>query len=107
MAKTKGREEKKEKKQGAKEEKKKQENRQEEIKKLTAEGTLPVEADVAAKVAAGEEITAKQRAEAMPLLMGQAAAAISSTQPAKQIMEEMVAGAVRTLRTRHAQLSRL
>ena len=59
------------------------------------------------KIEAGEEITAKMRAELQPLLMGQAAANVRNVQPAKQIIEEMIAGAILALRHRTGQISRL
>jgi len=42
-----------------------------------------------------------------PLLMGQVAACIKDVQPAKQIMDEMIAGAISALRSGTARISKL
>ena len=46
----------------------------------------------------GEEMDFKERMDAMPLLMGQGAGAVNEVMPAKQIMDEMVTGAVEILK---------
>eukprot|EP00658_Telonema_sp_P-2_P032652 TRINITY_DN24125_c0_g1_i2.p1 TRINITY_DN24125_c0_g1~~TRINITY_DN24125_c0_g1_i2.p1 ORF type:complete len:372 (+),score=109.87 TRINITY_DN24125_c0_g1_i2:147-1262(+) len=71
-----------------------EENRQSEIRQLCDEGKVPVKHDVERKADAGEEVSF---VEIFPLLMGQACGPISSVQPAKTIVEEMVATAVATL----------
>ena len=75
-----------------------EDNRQDEIKKLTSEGVLPAQWEMDKNEKEGKELSFQQRMDAMPLLMGQAAGAIDDVQPAKQIMSEMVNGAIEILR---------
>merc|ERR1712086_276305 len=73
-------------------------NRSEEIKQLTSKGVLPVYHDMAEKEKSGEEVDFKTRMDMMPLLMGQAAGAVNEITPAAEIMEEMVSGAIASMR---------
>jgi len=75
-----------------------EENRQQEIKELTSKGILPVYHDQAQQEKSGEEVDFKTRMDMMPLLMGQAAGAVNDIKPAAEIMEEMVTGAIATIR---------
>jgi NAD(P)H-dependent flavin oxidoreductase YrpB (nitropropane dioxygenase family) len=67
------------------------------IKELTAKGILPMAQQ--GKEDVDKELSFQEQMDRMPLLMGQAAGAISDVQPAQQIMEEMVAGAIAVLRS--------
>jgi NAD(P)H-dependent flavin oxidoreductase YrpB (nitropropane dioxygenase family) len=77
--------------------------RREEQEKLLAQGTVPVQQDIDA-ASAGElkNVDAQTVAEGRPLLMGQVAGAIEDIKPAKQIIEEMMVGAVQILQKNHA-----
>jgi len=70
-------------------------NRAEEIKELTSNGILPNSHE---QEKLGDDIDFKQKMQMNPLLMGQAAGAIPTVLPAKDIMEEMVSGAVAIMR---------
>ncbi len=72
------------------------EKKQDEIKKLTDQGILPAEFDLDEREKAGT-IDEETEMNARPYLMGQVAAVIHEVQPAKQIMEEMVAGAIKEM----------
>lgn len=76
-----------------------EENRQDEIKTLCDQGLVPAQHTLKQKAEAGETISLSK---VFPLLMGQAAGPISSIQPAKIIVQEMVATAIATLRSNHA-----
>ncbi|EJU03736.1 2-nitropropane dioxygenase [Dacryopinax primogenitus] len=65
-------------------------NRQAEIAELTGKGIIPAEKDL--------EEHPEKSLEARPWLMGQVAGAIGSVKPAKEIVDEMVQGAVEQLR---------
>jgi len=73
-------------------------NRAAEIKDLTSKGILPVYWDMEQYEKDGKEMDFKTKMEAMPLLMGQGAGAVTEILPAKDIMEDMVAGAISALR---------
>ena len=75
-----------------------EENRQAEIKELTSQGHVPAFYDMERREKSGEEMDFKERMDAMPLLMGQGAGAVNEVMPAKQIMDEMVTGAVEILK---------
>jgi NAD(P)H-dependent flavin oxidoreductase YrpB (nitropropane dioxygenase family) len=90
-----------------------EENRQQEIRELCDNGIIPYTADLEEKPKpAGDgsgkldadipESQAGAAATFRPLLMGQCAGAIKDIQPAKQIVDEMVAGAVHAIRTANA-----
>ena len=74
------------------------ENRQDEIKELTGKGILPIAKVQEDKKKAGEEFTFQETMNMTPLLMGQASGAISDIQPCSQIMDEMMSGAIETMR---------
>eukprot|EP00301_Raphidiophrys_heterophryoidea_P012937 c20266_g1_i1.p1 GENE.c20266_g1_i1~~c20266_g1_i1.p1 ORF type:complete len:376 (-),score=104.14 c20266_g1_i1:187-1272(-) len=74
------------------------EKKPEQIRELTAQGIIPVKHDFEERVKRGESIPAGQMAAARPLLMGSVAGAINDIKPAKQIIDEMVQGAVHMLR---------
>jgi NAD(P)H-dependent flavin oxidoreductase YrpB (nitropropane dioxygenase family) len=73
-----------------------EENRQDDIRELTGKGILPMAKQ--AEEDEGKELSFQEQMDRLPLLMGQAAGAIPSVLPAKEIMEEMVATAIATLR---------
>ena len=54
--------------------------------------------DAQRRAKAGEEWSVERQMEARPQLMGQASAAIHAVEPASKIMDEMVAGALASLR---------
>lgn len=66
-----------------------EENRQGEIKELTGKGIVPVEHEIEKK---GREIM-KER----PWLMGSVSSVINDVKPAKEIVDEMIQGAVEHL----------
>jgi len=79
-----------------------EENRQKEMKELLNKGTIPFYADIEKKQKGGAEITEEDQQlllESRPLLMGQAAGAIKDIKPAAQIIEEMINGAIASMRT--------
>ena len=73
------------------------ESRPQDIQKLVTQGIIPAVDDMDKREKAGnaDEDTEMQ---ARPYLMGQVAAAINDIQPAKQIIDEMVAEAVHHLK---------
>ncbi|KAJ3301236.1 hypothetical protein HDV03_001175 [Kappamyces sp. JEL0829] len=71
-----------------------EQNRQEEMKKLLASGVIPYKAD-ADKVEDPSPEQMKQMLDARPWLMGQVAGSIKEVKPAKEIMDEMTAEAVK------------
>ena len=73
-------------------------NKQDQIKKLTSDGIIPVEWDMAQRLQKGEEISLKERMEIMPLLMGQTAGAIDKVETAEEIINSMVNLCVQQLR---------
>jgi NAD(P)H-dependent flavin oxidoreductase YrpB (nitropropane dioxygenase family) len=72
-----------------------EENRQGEIKELTSKGVIPVRHDVEDIMKKGDKVPIDAT---FPLLMGQVAGVIEEVLPAKQIVEEMIAGCVARLR---------
>lgn len=82
-------------------------DRREEMKKLTSQGILPYEYDMEHNSDLGEKWTAKQRVEAMPLLMGKVAGAISDIPSADEIITEMVTTALRVVQQLQALPSKL
>lgn len=66
-------------------------NRQNEIKELTSKGTIPVEWDMERL---GDDIDDETMDNARPFLMGKAAAVVNDKKPARQIVDELVGGAV-------------
>jgi len=84
--------------------------RTKEMKDLLTKGKLPYTADVEARQKRGGEVTEedmKVMLESRPLLMGQAAGAIKDIKPAKEIIEEMVSGAISALRSSTALIAPL
>eukprot|EP00808_Paulinella_micropora_P028497 g72277.t1 len=71
------------------------EKRGSEIAALVSQGEIPFKKDMEEKMARKEEFSV---AEAMPLLMGQAAGAIHEILPARQIVEDMVRDCISVLR---------
>lgn len=67
-----------------------EENRADEIKALTGKGIIPAVQEQQANLKSKKELSFKETMDRVPLLMGQAAGAITEVLPAKQIMEEMV-----------------
>ena len=68
-----------------------EENRQNDIKDFTAKGVIPVEADLERL---GDDIDDETMDNARPFLMGKVAAVVNEKKTAKEIIDEMVAGAV-------------
>jgi NAD(P)H-dependent flavin oxidoreductase YrpB (nitropropane dioxygenase family) len=85
-----------------------EENRQPEIKKLTSQGTVPIE-HVQDLIKQGKlPMPDTNTAVAMrPWLMGQAAGAINEVKPAKAIIDEMVATAVAIIRQNNKKIQPL
>lgn len=81
-----------------------EEQRPEKIKELTSQGILPVYWDMDQQQKEGKEMSIAQVA---PLLTGQAAGAISDIKPAAEIVHEMVAGAIASLRSATSCISKL
>ena len=75
-----------------------EENHAEEIKEFANRGIIYMQGDSRRRKEAGEEWSVQQQMEARPQLMGQASAAIDAVEPASKIMDEMIAGALATLR---------
>lgn len=71
-----------------------EENRQAEIKELTSKGTIPVEHDFETL---GDDIDDDTLDNARPFLMGKASAVVNERKSAKEIVDEMVSGAVASL----------
>lgn len=76
-----------------------EENRRDEIKKLTSAGKLPVSTDLENIEKAKGEVPADLLIESRALLMGQVAGAITNIPTAKEIVDDMVSGAVQVLST--------
>lgn len=72
-------------------------NRKEEVKKLTSQGIIPVTHDMETAAANNQEISAETMIAARPLLMGKVAGAVNEIKPAKEIVDEMVSGAIEAL----------
>jgi len=82
-----------------------EEKRAGEIKELTSKGVLPVFHDMEERKKAGKDELSI--AQVQPLLIGQAAGAISDVKPAAEIMSEMVSGCIASLRGVTACISKL
>ena len=78
-----------------------EDNRQAEIKELTGKGTIPVEHDLEA---AGDDISDEMMDQARPFLMGKVAAVVNEKKSAREIMDEMVSGAVQCMQMGSAQI---
>ena len=68
-----------------------EENRQADIKDYTSKGVIPVEADLENM---GDDIDDETMDNARPFLMGKVAAVVNDKKTAKEIVDEMVSGAV-------------
>lgn len=84
-----------------------EDNKAQQIKELTSKGILPVFHDMEEREKLGKEMTFKERMEANPLLMGQAAAACDEVLPCKVIMDDMMTVAAQCLKGATAQISSL
>ena len=73
-------------------------NRQDEIKSLTGRGKLPIEHDINRIKSNELELPEGGMMGMRPWLMGQCAGALSDVQSAKEIIDEMVSGAIKILR---------
>lgn len=69
-----------------------EENRQADIKDYTSKGVIPVEADLERM---GDDIDDETMDNARPFLMGKVAAVVNDKKTAKEIIDEMVSGAVK------------
>jgi NAD(P)H-dependent flavin oxidoreductase YrpB (nitropropane dioxygenase family) len=68
-----------------------EENRSEQIRELTGKGRIPVEYDMETL---GDDVDDDTLDNARPFLMGKASAVTNEKKPAKEIVDEMVNGAV-------------
>ncbi|KAF2217744.1 hypothetical protein CERZMDRAFT_119495 [Cercospora zeae-maydis SCOH1-5] len=78
-----------------------EENRQNEIKELTSKGTIPVEWDMERL---GDDVDDDTMDNARPFLMGKAAAVVNEKKSAREIIDEMVGGAVDCISKNNAQI---
>lgn len=69
-----------------------EENRQADIKEYTSKGVIPVEADLERM---GDDIDDETMDNARPFLMGKVAAVVNDKLTAKEIIDDMVSGAVK------------
>jgi len=76
-------------------------NRAEEIKELTAKGVIPVEHDLERM---GDDVDDDTMDNARPFLMGKASAVVNERKSAKEIVDEMVQGAVDEIRKSNAAI---
>lgn len=72
------------------------ESRPKDIQSLVAQGKIPVVHDMEEREKKGD-IDEETEMNARPYLMGQVAAAIKDIQPAKQIIDEMMAEAIKQI----------
>jgi NAD(P)H-dependent flavin oxidoreductase YrpB (nitropropane dioxygenase family) len=80
--------------------------RRDEIKTLTSKGIIPVEYDIE-KLDNEDKLDDDTMDNARPFLMGKVAAVVNDKQPAKQIVDEMVAEAVQQLKKGQTMLAKL
>eukprot|EP01111_Echinosteliopsis_oligospora_P015833 TRINITY_DN638_c0_g1_i1.p1 TRINITY_DN638_c0_g1~~TRINITY_DN638_c0_g1_i1.p1 ORF type:complete len:360 (+),score=142.91 TRINITY_DN638_c0_g1_i1:76-1155(+) len=78
-----------------------EEGKPQQIKELTSQGIIPAKYDAEEKEKKGEHVNA---AAHFPLLMGQAAAAVSEIKTAKEIVDEMMSEAVASLKQSSEQV---
>ena len=83
------------------------EKQQDKIRKLTSEGIIPYENIVKTRIKNKEDVSPLDIIKERPLLMGQVAACIKEVLPAKDIMDEMIGGAIAALRAGTARISKL
>ena len=76
-------------------------NRSNEIQELTGKGVIPVEHDLERM---GDDVDDETMDNARPFLMGKASAVVNERQSAKQIIDEMVSGAVSEFNKAQAQI---
>ncbi|KAM0705540.1 hypothetical protein Q7P35_006899 [Cladosporium inversicolor] len=76
-------------------------NRGEEIKELTAKGVIPVEHDLERM---GDDVDDDTMDNARPFLMGKASAVVNERKSAREIVDEMVQGAVDEIRKSNAAI---
>jgi len=81
--------------------------RPQEIAELTGKGVIPYMHVLEERSKSGEDMKPMDLINERPLLMGQVAACIQEVLPAKQIMDEMVGGAITALRAGTALISKL
>ena len=78
-----------------------EENRQADIKDYTSKGVIPVEADLERM---GDDIDDETMDNARPFLMGKVAAVVNDKLTAKEIVDEMVSGAVKWIRAMNSTI---
>lgn len=81
-----------------------EENRAEDIKKLTAQGVIPVEHDFENL---SDDVDDETIDNARPFLMGQTAAVVNEKKSAKAIVDELVDEATVLMETGHKMLAKL
>lgn len=69
--------------------------------------SLQAQHDMEEKKKRGEEFTFKDQLNVVPLLMGKAAGAVTEIKPAKEIMDEMMAGAIASIRSNNSLIAKL
>jgi hypothetical protein len=79
-----------------------EDNRAQEIKELTGRGKIPVEYDMETL---GDEIDDDTLDNARPFLMGKAAAVVNEKKSAKEIVDEIVSGAVSWMQKGNSYIS--
>lgn len=77
------------------------------IKALCEKGIVPYQSVVDQRIKDKVDVDPMTVIKERPLLMGQVAACINDVQPAKQIMDEMMAGAIAALRSGTSRISKL
>merc|ERR1711916_291826 len=82
-------------------------NKPQKIRELTSKGILPVQNEMTEMKKAGTEVTLETTLNMTPLLMGKCAGAVHEIKPAKEIMDEMVAGAIEQLQSATSYISKL
>ncbi|KAJ3112479.1 hypothetical protein HDU96_004526, partial [Phlyctochytrium bullatum] len=80
------------------------EDKPQEIKKLTAQGKIPWYVEMEEKNASDKEEDEDFLLKSRPLLMGAVAGAIQDVKPAKEIIDEMVNGAIAALKENTAKI---
>ncbi|KXS18441.1 NPD-domain-containing protein [Gonapodya prolifera JEL478] len=71
--------------------------RSEQIRELTAKGVVPIYHDIEEITKDGDDVDPDLVIQAQPLLSGQVAGALTDVKPAKEIVDDMVSGAVKVL----------
>ncbi len=78
-----------------------EENRQADIKDYTSKGVIPVEADLEKM---GDDIDDETMDNARPFLMGKVAAVVNDKLTAKEIIDDMVSGAVKWIQAMNSAI---